>query len=58
MKKINVSLDNNSLEYVSLRYNPIERNPNYKALKFKTYGDNKILKKKDMLSFVSETLLI
>lgn len=46
MKNINVTLYDYSLEYVSLRYNPIERNPNYKALKFKTYGDNKILKKR------------
>ena len=45
MKNINVTLYDYSLEYVSLRYNPIERNPNYKALKFKTYGDNKISKK-------------
>lgn len=57
MKKINVSLDNNSLEYVSLSYNPTKRNLNYKNLEFKTYGDNKI-SKKDMLSFVSETLVI
>lgn len=45
MKKINVSLDNNSLEYVSLSYNPTKRNLNYKNLEFKTYGDNKISKK-------------
>lgn len=44
-KKINVNFDNYSLEYVSLSYNPTTRNLNYKNLEFKTYGDNKILKK-------------